>query len=582
MAVSVKYMIQDLPAWLYALRFNYVKFDGDQWIYSNEVTKASDKYTFFNRRHRVSGQLMVNSARDASGNLVSVENNSGLPPYSGTLILTPWSWDEYENNTAENRLGLVRPGVFSFSDYMKAEIQLKFALGEYAEPVPGSDPLSYVLKTGLLIYETQEKHFYYDTYGRLQYVLELKRAPEDAQITNIDGSTTEAPITTSIDSLFSYILSQANPRIITDTNQVYANTTVTTAYSGISASAFQPPAYQANRHAYKELSAEIHTIYSEETALNPAGDLLSWEDSSELVLAPIPRITRIASLDPGRWQPTSLDDSAAAIAARYNGWIYNNAYYNLNLPADVGLQQIIGHADADFVYFWERQYSSNFGDIRSIRSALMSYINYLAALVCRELRIRLVYMTYVGELITYYEALRGSMTVPNPTQYGVHAAYPFASAVQFSYDRHIATVLDLARLDLGANDAGGTLAAEYKKHYAAYNKFMSGDATAGPEVAKLGASAAARLGQSLKTHFDFNNRILTANIDRALTDAFMRDVSLAGSVSVNDPAITINPGDSVTLNFLDETMIALKAMGSSIEVSPESISYSVNVKRPLL
>lgn len=555
MAIPIKTQLDQLPTWLYDVSFNYAYLDSEVINYAEQLSESYDRYTLYNKRRRPCAFLTIKKSM-SSGHLQG---------YEGELTLTPWSWDEFPS-IAENRLGLDRPEPYRFEDRLKAEIKCYFARGTYTD--------GFGKKTGLVVWQIDEKHFYYDAYGRLVTMLQASRAPENVKI----GEET-LPKSFAIDSFLTFLTGAASFRIITDQNRHFFNNSATIS----SIFLVKPPIYEASRTIYTELSAEIHRTETEVAAYDKTtGNLQQVSLSSDLVLSPIPTIARVPSLDTGKWLPVSLEDSPTAVACRYNGWVFNNAYYNMNLPNDVGFQQLLAAVETDFVFAWERSHSGDFNDVRTLKNSLLGYINLLAAFVCQALRIRIIYITYVAELITLFELTRG---VPRPLgrDYGVHASYPFYERVKELYEGYLERVFALIRVDLGANDGEMRLTNHYKEHIATYNRCVSGyDVESGLALAMLGESAKNNAAANLSAHYQFLLRYLWANIDQALSDAFVQDVALSGNVSINDPAFIVNPGDSVELHFLDDTFIRLKTMAVTLSLSPERIDYSIAVKRSLV
>jgi len=304
---------------------------------------------------------------------------------------------------------------------------------------------------------------------------------------------------------------------------------------------------------------------------------VTYEATGKNVHAPIPKIQRVLGLDAGKWLPIDLTDSPIANCARYNDYYFNNAYIDLWAPGYEGLQQIIGAADADFTYAWELQNISDFNNARALRAGVFGYITVWAALVCRALKIRMHYVGYVAALITAFETFRGFEEFKNS---GLHSTYPWFTSVQSNYLNYLPTLITMLKVDLGANDSESFLKNYYIDTASRYNAWMFGlTFIPGVNVKRLGASMGQTAGSRLGNYATFTRYGLRADIDRALTEAYLNDTSLTGQIAINDPAVGVSCGDTIKLNFLDEVFLNLKAFGVAMSFSPESISYSVTVKR---
>lgn len=565
---SIKQTIDALPSWLYNVTFNYATLDTDDISLVDAQgamisTYKMFNYTLYNKRRKPTAFLTI--------------KNVGGSITEATLVLTPWSWDS-DPNVQENRLGLARPAAFAFNDQAMGSITFRMLSAPVIDYSRGWARLTG--EEALSVYAIEEEHMYYGATGRLSRKYSFTRAaPDLADVTDLSGKKVVVPNYKSGGAFVARLMLDLAARVVLPTTLLYPSGTITYNLKDLTY-----PAYSMFITDYQELSAEMYQSRMEQHTATPIAGEEPWKAVVDTILATIPKISRVSSLDSGKWLPVDLSDSPTAAAARYNGYVFNNAYYNLNNVADVGLQQIIGAADADFIYEWERTHAGNFNDIRALKSALFSYAQLLAAVVCRTLRIRLTYLNYVAAVIIMIETQRGSSinAVYDAGTLGVHKVYPFINNIAASYEAALPKVFALLRVDLGANDTTESLISSYKTHIVGYNTCMAGQTPVrGGEVSQLGTLIKANVHNYLRVNHDFIKMTLWADIDQALSAAFMSDVSLSGNVEINDPAIAINPGDTINLNFLDETNIAMKAVGFSLSMSPGSFHYSVAVKRLL-
>lgn len=564
--IRISTLLSQLPPHAYTAYYNYAYYEATSMFYDTfaegPTTEMID-YTLFNKRHKSTGRF-----RQQRDNKVDGE-------WQGILHLTPWSWD-VNQNTQENRLGLVRPGAYAFNDYIVAEVELRLARVRY----PIRDALGAVVNIGegLCVIGSREQHYYYDSVGRMSYTLEITRAP--FALADYEDVLDTVEVTTLANSL----IANAHTRIVNESSNSFPSSTLSAQFHLVK----NIPAVEVTRYSYQELSAELHTILTEKAALEWDPEQESyvedsnpvWESKGEVVRAPIPRIHRVSALDTGKWLPVSLSESPAASAARYSGKIFNNGYINLNTPGDVGYQQIIGAADADFVFYWEREHAQDFNDVRALKAALNSYMGLLSTFSASHYGFRMAYLPYVAAVIRLGELTRG-IGGAGVIQ-GVHKHYPQFVNILNSYDNYLTKAFELIKIDLGANDSAGVLKDHYIRHISNYNSHMAGKSLkTGLELAKLGTAAQSAVGTVLSSFYEFQIAEAWADIDKALTDAYMRDSSLSGSIEINDPAITVNLGDIVNVNFLDTPGLQVRATGLSYTLSPNDLDYVVSVRRLL-
>ena len=528
---------ENTPMWAYQIPFNYAFKSTDRIAAGGGSYTVIKNYELYNKRRRLVAQLQLTYSPDESA-----------PAQKGQLTVHAWSWDS-DPNMQEHRLGLQRPGEYRFADRAAAVTVLKLAES-------GVDRLLYV--TG-----ATDSCRYFDNRGRLEYEQELTRASEVAANGFILG-----------------LQAEAEARLVTEGNYNFASdTSIHNVYP------FLPQTITDMRVTrFQELTPDTHSTVS--VLIASPGNKVSHV--SRVIHSPIPTQARETSLEVGKWLPTDLSESPVAACARYYDYIFNNSYYNLNVPDDVGLQQIISAADADFVYKWEKTNEYAFNDLRSLRAGLFGYFQVMAVMLCRQLKIRFTYVNYVASIIAMLETRRGitsgfATTAPF-TNTGIHGYYPFIRSIEAAYgDSALQQIFSFLRVDLGSNDSTDALLGFYLEHIPAYNRFMAGETTeAGQEISALGTAIAADIKTYLERQFEFQLRFLWSDIDRALTAAFNNDRAHTGSLELNDPALLPSPGDTISVELMDEPPIYVKAMAVSLAVSPTTISANVEIKKPII
>ena len=532
-----------IPDHFYRLVFNYAYYEKQDYS-SDEDSKivALETWTLYNKRHHVAGVLSLEVAPklDDSG------NNVGTYSYSGSLKLTPWAWGNDEEVKA-NRLGLERLGLFKFANYSLGTCVIEFTKGD----------------TYYAITTTTASYYDWDEIGRKRSTRTIERA-----------STPDPVEASNFNKLIAFLIENANKRTLVGNPPIFPENSATLLFGGF---VKHNVVNRVTLTTYKEITAEIYDTV-EVTFENKASDN-TYKIVKDRVFQTIPFIARVKALDPGKWSLVNLTDTPMAALARYKGYVFNNTYFNLNNTNDVGFQQIYGFAEADYEYLWSRANSGNFGDIRSLKDTLFQYLPVIATLVCKHLRIRFAYINYVIAVITEAETFRG-LYFPADTRSNIHGIYPWKSEIVSSYNDYLGDIFSLIKLDLSANDSVDFLKATYLTEVSKFNRWIFGETTvANMNVAKLGITHAARIGEYLKEYQAFVRRFKVANIDKALTEAYTNDMSFTGTVKIQDPAAVVSPGDSVVLNFLDDSLIPLKVMGANVEMSSNSLNYNIEVKR---
>lgn len=557
----------EVPGWYYNLVFCYTTYKFERQATTKddkEVFQSIETFTFYNARHRVTGELVLTKA-------------DGSDEFAADLTVNSWSWDSAAY-TKENRLGLKRGTPFNTEDRLAGSTTINMAVGDLIDRFEGPIAGSYYYRAtgtrGMQAFAGTDTIYFYDAVGRISEAATFERAAETVELTS--GEKNKKFIR-SCQSFINNLISAARGRIIQNEADPFPQSYATDGSSFFNVKPLLHKPFSMKLEIYQELSSEMHRVSKHE--YTHGGFIVG---QAKTVLAPIAKLGRIASLNTGKWLPVDLSESPIALAARYNGWIFNNGYINLLNPGDVGLQQIIGAVDADYVFYWERDNIAAFDDIRTLRSALTGYMSILGALTCRQLKIRHAYLPYVTAIITMVETLRGVDANASGTlsHYGVHSKYPFISQITTSYRQYLGTAFNLIRVDTGANDSANSLQQLYEQQFAAYNAVMHGQSIrVGRELSKLGASVSGNAASYLRGYSEMVKRMLVADVDKELTNAFMNDRAMSGDIPLNDPAITVNPGDTAELNFLDESLIKLKVTGLSISCDMDDINYRVSVKR---
>lgn len=539
--------IPPVPQWMQTIFFNYCQREiideipepGDG---ASKVISTRDyRYVAYNKRHNPVMQLFIYTAN-------SLVNGQSLGSFRGTLIFNPWSWDA-DQTVKENRLGIRRSGNYAFENDMTGEIKIEFSSPDNR---PGP-----VFGTSFEINVAKETYYLFDEYGKRTRDIVLERAATGQSIS------------------IGFLTSILDTCLISDTNPVFP---AQVKQWDIGFPLFGTPYTAVEEHIYTQLSAQVHTVYVERKATaNSAEQLEGTVDSLTRVLAPIPRRQRVQTLDTGQWAEISLEEAPAAAMARYYGIPFNNSYANLANQDDTGIQQILAAADADFVKEWsDVQPLINFNDIRALQSTLLSYVSILSAYTCRELGIRYQYLDYVAAVITYKESMRGITTNKS---YGVHNYYPWFNQIAAKYQGFLEDVFDIFSVELSANDTPAFLVSSYKSGVMIYNPWMGGITTeVGYNIARLGADISRNIRSYLTKVQAFRERYWWAGIDRALTEAYTSDSAFGGSITINDPAVIVKPGDSVRIDFLDSVQ-DLKVVGVDMNVDPESLVYAAQVKK---
>lgn len=511
------------------------------------VTLPTDHYTLYNQRHKVVGDIRIPSG------FIPGQGNRFI---YGDISLTAWSWSVGFLNVSsspvepirEHRFGFSRPLEFFYEDVIVGRISLKIAFGTN--------------NIGFLT-NTEEQYRSYTLIGRIDETWTVERAAigREDEAYNIFNNV-------QIHSLISLMTARAiNPR-----NLVFPTSIVSFNFQSPVVSSLSTAVLESKQHTFSEIAAEA---YQERIQRRTADQQYGTQILTHY--RPIPQNQRVRVLDPGRWLPVSLAETPEAAASRYHGNLYNNSFLNLLNAIDVGNQQYEGAADADFIYRFEKSTLGVFADIRSLQTSLYSYLPILAALLCRAENIRYRYLPYVQEVIRFYEQTRGLQRVRH---YGVHGSYPWLNKIKTKYEQYLSRVFELIAVDLGANDPPRTLLQIYQLRIPQYNRWMSGESIELDwNVAKLGGPQLNTTRQRLQQITEFSQRIQWARIDAILTDAYLGDNTFSGDVTVLDPAQSINPGDIIELNFLDQSFISLRTVGATIAVTPENLDFSISVRR---
>lgn len=545
------------PDWFYTCYYNYTIGETTIKAFTDSKnrtsgTTATYKYSGFNKRHKpvftLSGQKAA-GIRPVSGSTTSFEN---FEDTTGVLTLTPWAYD-IDQSVIENRLGIIRPNYYAFEDYNIASISLYFSQG--VEDV--------------YIGKSNEEYYLYDPRGKQWYTSVILRS--------LASGATQCPFA------LSFILAEFETYKLRESSLVY-NKNVKTVFPSLLSNLEYLTITNVYNVIFSELSAEIYQTRKETYAsVDPnSGEQITpfVGVETQRINAPIPRIQRKQTLDTGQWSLTNLDNNPVAAMARYYNIPFNNSYRNLTQQNDTGIQQMLNAADSDFITDWIKRYSGNFNDIRTLQASVFNYLGILASYVCKELKIRYTYLEYVTSIVNYLESIRGLTGRPN---YGVNGNYPYFVSIRNAYSKYLLNIFDLFRIEISANDSASTLLGYYNLHIEAYNKWMAGDTTVvNYEIAKLGEDPTSKIKTRLSQVQEFKERFLWAGIDKALNDAYNSDNAFAGNIAINDPAISIKPGDSITLNFLDEAYIPMKVMGVDLVLNVDNIDYSISVKKSIL
>lgn len=535
MSINIYNLANNIPEHFYVVNFNYTYAEKrDYSAIADSPYVALDTWTFYNKRHRVTAVLNIEKSSTQSGK------------YEGVLKISPWAWGS-DNSIKVNRLGLTRPDLFKFVDYSMGTCELSFTLNAINR---------WELTTVKTVY------YEWNEFGK-QY-----------QTINIERTMTAADtnFTLNFDKQIRYLRETGINRELVGNPPTFPETTETFDFKYFVTAAEITKVIITR---YKEITAEIFDTEEVTFTLEKG----TYKIVRDRVFQPINTVQRVQALDAGKWSRVNLGDSPSASLSRYKGYVFNNTYMDLNNVGDVGFQQIYGFAEADYEYLWRKVNSGNFGDIRSLKDAVFRYIPVLATLTCKKLKIRFSYVNYVAAIITREETLRGLYS-PVYVNASVHNTHPWLTEIKNTYPDFIPEIFKLILIDLSANDSIQELQDTYFSEVSKFNRWIFGETTVpNLNIAKLGVTHATNIAKYLREFQEFTIRHLTADIDQALTTAYMNDVSFTGSVKINDPASTVIPGDSVTLNFLDEELIELKVMGANINVSPSSLNYNIEVKR---
>lgn len=488
----------------------------------DEITQVFDEYFLFTNRHQPAGRISVPQAGTPFG---------GHPSIGVTYTIQTWAWDLA---VKEHLLTFERPLEFFFEDFVVAEVTISAAR---------------LASGGIFTQQIEEKIFRYAENGRLAITegsnysaLAVRSSQLPTSVISLAASATVGPSKPFPTGLITSHVPVSGMRRVARVTKTYS-----------------------------ELSPETH-----QEIIHTSTDLQPNVTEVRVVNSPISQLRRLEVLDPGRFQQRSLEDSEAATAARFSGRVYSNGYLNLQAIADVGVQQVLGAAEADFIYVYERDRKGAFNDVKTLRNALLSNVGILASRICSRTEIRLPYISYVREYIALLEMQRGVSGFGN---YGIHDFYPWVSVIA-GYADHLNHIFSIIKADIGSVVPVSELSAVYMSQVPAYNSWMAGTVTPYLNLRRLGVGDPGRI---LREVWEYTLRYQWARVDSALATAYLADNSFSGSITLSDPLLGgLNPGDVLTFPFLKAGRRTLRTVGSSFSASPLDLQFQIQVRRNLI